>query len=77
MRIGIPGAQNLGEITISVYDIMGQRIKTLFSGILDPGIHSINWDGKDYSGKSVSGGTYYCYLKSKTQHQIRKMILLK
>jgi len=77
IRIGIPAEEDIGEITINIYDIMGQKVKTLFQGNLDPGMHTVKWNGRDASGKQVSGGTYFYYLKSNKFHQIKKMILLK
>jgi len=77
IRIGIPAEEDIGEITINVYDIMGQKVRILFQGNLEPGMHTIKWNGKDESGKQVSGGTYFYYLKSNSFHQIKKMILLK
>jgi FlgD Ig-like domain len=77
IKIGIPNDQDIGEITVNVFNIMGQKVRILFQGNLEPGIHTIKWDGKDSSGKQVSGGTYFYYLKSNKFHQIKKMILMK
>jgi len=77
IRIGIPDEQDIGEITINIYDIMGQKVRTLFQGNLEPGMHTVKWNGLDASGKQVSGGTYFYYLKSNKFHQIKKMILMK
>ena len=77
IRVGIPDEKDIGEISIKVYDIMGQKVKTLYQGHLEPGMHTIKWDGSDASGKRVSGGTYFYYLKSNKFHQIKKMVFLK
>lgn len=77
IRIGIPDEQDIGEITVNVFNIMGQKVRILFQGNLDPGIHTFNWDGSDEHGKLVSGGTYFYYLKSNKFHQIKKMIFMK
>jgi hypothetical protein len=77
IRIGIPDIDNIGEIVIDVFDIVGEKVKTLFKGYLEPGIHTIRWDGSDQAGKIVSGGTYFYYLKSNKYHQVKKMIFMK
>lgn len=77
IRVGIPDVQDIGEISIDVYDIMGKRVITLYKGNLDPGIHTFKWDGSDRQGKQVSGGTYFYYLKSNKFHQIKKMVFMK
>jgi hypothetical protein len=77
IKVGIPDEQDIGEITITIYDIVGKKVKTLFKGNLDPGIHTITWNGSDASGKQVSCGTYFYYLKSNKFHQIKKMLFIK
>jgi len=76
-NISIPNVQDIGELTINIYDIIGKKVKTLFEGKLFPGVHLLKWDGKDDSGKFVSGGTYFYYLKCDKYYEIKKMIMLK
>ena len=77
IRIAIPNVDDLGEIVVDVFDIVGEKVKTLFKGYLEPGIHTIRWDGSDQAGRIVSGGTYFYYLKSNKYHQVKKMIFMK
>ncbi len=77
IQVGIPDEKNNGEIIINIYDVIGKKIKTLFHGNLEPGIHTVKWDGSDAAGNQVSGGTYFYYLKSNKFHQIKKMIFMK
>ena len=65
------------KISLSIYNIRGQLVKTLINSYLDRGKHQISWNGKNESGQSVSSGIYYCRLKSGNQETVRKMILIK
>lgn len=47
-----------GNISIVVYTLMGQRIRTLVDGLMSVGEHAVQWDGKDGQGKEVAGGVY-------------------
>ncbi|MFC1509298.1 two-component regulator propeller domain-containing protein [Candidatus Omnitrophota bacterium] len=47
---------------LSVYNLLGQKIKKLGANPISPGTHRILWDGKDNSGKAVSSGIYFIHL---------------
>jgi len=55
IRVSIPGNE---PVSLVVYDIEGRKIRALATGILEPGVHKIAWDGRDYAGKPVASGTY-------------------
>ena len=67
-----------GMIDVSIYNIKGQKVKTLINENMLQGNHQIEWHGKDESGNSVSSGVYFYHLnvdgKSKS---IKKCLLLK
>lgn len=72
--------------TLSIYNILGQKIRTLTSGVFSAGRHTLLWDGKDQSGTAVSAGVYMYRLEAvplnkTSQHAVfvanRKMILIK
>ena len=68
---------NAGKMTINIYDLAGRKVTTLFSGNIDPGLHSIEWNGKDISGSQVSSGIYFFGLVLDGKSQLKKMLLLK
>jgi hypothetical protein len=47
-----------GHVQIDVYSILGRRVRSLESGHLDAGVHSVIWDGRDGSGMDVPNGIY-------------------
>lgn len=67
-----------GKVSIEIYNIRGQRIKTLINNDMPAGYHSVVWDGKDENGKPVSSEIYLYKLKVGDKYtKIKKMILLK
>jgi flagellar hook assembly protein FlgD len=64
-------------IELQIYNSLGQRIKNIYQGSLQEGIHSYLWDGKNNQGKTVSSGIYFYVLKGQNFILSNKMILLK
>ncbi len=65
------------KIDLSIYNIKGQKVTTLYKGLQKQGYNSRTWDGKDQRGNSVTSGIYFYRLKTETKTISRKMILLK
>jgi len=65
------------KIELNIYNIKGQKVKRLVSDQFSAGQHSVIWDGRDSSGKSVSSGIYFYKLKAANFEKTRKMILMK
>ena len=70
--------QNDSKVELSIYNSKGQKIKTLAKNEFSKGFHSIDWNGDDDSGKSVSSGIYYYKfnVNGKTE-ALKKCLLLK
>ena len=70
--------QNNSEIELSIYNIKGQKIKTLTQNEYAKGSHSIIWSGDEESGNPVNSGIYYYKLKvnGKTE-AVNKCLMLK
>ena len=66
-----------GEVELSVYNLMGQRVTVLFSGFAQAGSHVLAWDGRDDSGNSVASGVYAYRLMQGDQTEVRRLMLLK
>ncbi|MDG2367457.1 MAG: T9SS type A sorting domain-containing protein, partial [Candidatus Marinimicrobia bacterium] len=66
-----------GKVDLSIYNLLGVKIKTLYSGQKPTGVYTFKWDGKNESSQLVSGGVYIYKLQSAKGMQMRKMILLK
>ncbi len=68
---------NKGNVELSVYNIRGQKVKTLVNEAYSAGTHKVVWNGKDDQDKSVSSGIYFYRLESDGKKLTRKMLLLK
>jgi hypothetical protein len=66
-----------GYVTLEVYNLKGQLVKTLINEIKETGEHITSWDGNDNSNKPVSSGVYLYKMKSTNYSFTRKMILMK
>ena len=65
------------KVSLEIFDILGRKVKTLFSGYASAGEHKFLWNGYDDAGYQVSTGTYIYRLKAGDNFKIRKMILLR
>jgi hypothetical protein len=71
------GMRNTEWGTIEIFNIKGQKVKTLFDGYLEAGEHSFVWNGDDENGRSVGSGIYFCRMTTKDYSKVQKMILMK
>ncbi len=65
------------EINLSVYNIMGQKVRTLVEGRQPAGVHKVIWDGKNEKGETVASGVYLYSIRAGTYIETKKMTLLK
>ena len=66
-----------GEVTIEIYNVMGQRIRTLVRGSFDAGNHKVTWNGLDEAGVYVGSGIYLYRMTSGKYTSTKKMLMLK
>lgn len=65
------------QCRIDVYNLKGQKVKTLANSNLSEGKHSVMWNGLDDSGKQVSSGVYFYKLVTPDKSITKKMIMMK
>lgn len=63
--------------TLKIYNVMGQEVRTLFSGALSAGTHEVVWDGHNGAGRSLASGIYVYRLRTTHGTTARKMLLIK
>ncbi len=66
-----------GQVTIEVYNIIGQRVRTLVSEDKSAGVYSVSWTGADESGREVASGIYLYRLNAPGFSAIKNMVLMK
>jgi len=69
----VPG----GQVTMMVYNVLGQKIKTLVDKVLSPSFYQVVWDGTNDGGDMVTTGIYLCRLKTEAGVKTIKMLLQK
>lgn len=62
------------SVSLGVYDISGRRVRALFEGEAQTGIHTVEWDGKNDSGSPVSSGFYFCRLQNGSTVSTLKLV---
>ncbi|MCI0514634.1 alpha-glucosidase C-terminal domain-containing protein, partial [candidate division KSB1 bacterium] len=76
LRYHIGGVQRI-EIRLDIYNVLGQRIRTLVRQPVLPGHYQVHWDGQNDHGEKVSSGVYLCQLHAENFTQVIKMVILK
>jgi len=66
-------------VQIEVFNIRGQRVRTLLDGSLEfgAGRHSVEWNGTDDGGRTVSSGVYFYRMSAGEYVSVRRMLLMK
>lgn len=64
-------------VTIAIYNMLGEEIKTLLSTVKPAGSHSVQWDGKDHQGRQVPSGAYFYQMETEGYREAKRMILLR
>lgn len=65
------------KVTIKIYNILGQLVKTLVDEVQGSGVHQIAWEGKNSSGQKVSSGIYFYRIQTENFVEIKKMVFIK
>jgi len=63
--------------TLTVYNVLGQRVRTLTDQPYSPGEYEVVWNGRNDEGHEVASGTYLYRLESDDRLATRKMVLIK
>jgi hypothetical protein len=77
-RLGEPGF-----VTLKIYNLLGQEIRTLVNRNEKAGLHTVSWDGRDHLGRDVASGIYIYRIQvvpaegGRAFSQVRKMTLLR
>lgn len=64
-------------ITLEVFNVLGQKIKTLFDGLAEAGTNVVSWDATNKEGHRVASGVYFYKLTSTDSEKVKKMILVR
>jgi hypothetical protein len=76
ITFSVPGPAS-GRTTLRIFNVLGQKVRTLVDGTLEPGAHTAAWDGRDDAGRPASSGIYFYTLRYGRHSRSRKMVLLR
>ena len=65
------------RVSISVIDVSGRRIASLVDDSLEPGLHSVRWDGRDSTGRGAASGVYFVHMAAGELAFSRRVLLVK
>lgn len=68
---------NTAGVSVRVYNMLGQVVKTLVNGTLPAGVHRLSWDATDEGGATVSSGMYIYRLESEAFQATKTLVLMK
>ena len=65
------------SVELAVYDLLGQKLAVLVRGARGPGFHSVEWNGRDGSGRPLASGSYLYRLQAGPHRAVGKLMLLR
>ena len=66
------------DIRLAIYNLIGEEVRVIYSGILPDGTYTFEWDGRNENRHMMTSGIYICRLRTKAGIDLsNKMILLK
>lgn len=65
-----------GNTRIDIFNVKGQKVKTILNEIIDRGHHVYQWDGTD-ENTNISSGVYFCRIKTENAEMTKKLVLIK
>ena len=71
------GVPNASEVTVTIYNLLGQEVRKLYSGYMEPGYKFVQWDGKDSFGSPGPSGMYVVLMQAQDFIDTKKIILMK
>lgn len=65
------------HVNLTIYNVLGQQVKTLVDQELPAGVQTVEWDGTDNTGRTVASGVYFYRLNAADFQATKKMLMLK
>jgi hypothetical protein len=65
------------RVNLSIYNVLGQRVRTLLDTYQEAGTHSLTWDGRSDDGMQLPSGIYFYRMQAGTFQETKKMALMK
>ena len=69
--------ETAGHVVLEIFNVKGEKIRTLVDGNFQVASHSVIWNGKDDLGRTAASGIYFYKMRSGSFTSTKKMILMK
>jgi len=66
-----------GNVTLRIFDAAGRHVRTLQDGSMNAGLHQVEWNGTDNTGRGMATGVYFARLEAGEYRVTQKMVLIK
>ncbi|MEK7329823.1 MAG: FlgD immunoglobulin-like domain containing protein, partial [Candidatus Eisenbacteria bacterium] len=66
-----------GPVSLRIYGLRGERVRTLVDGDRPAGPNTVTWDGRDDHGRAVGAGAYFYRLEGFGQSRVRRLVWLR
>lgn len=73
IRFQLPEASH---VTLSIFNLLGQKVRTLTDKEMATGFHTIKWDGRNNFGNAVASGVYLYVIQASKFFDVKKMVLM-
>ena len=67
----------IANVRIDMYNILGQKVRTLVNGTHQPGVYHVRWNGTNDFGNPLSSGMYFYRISSEQFISVKKLVLMK
>jgi hypothetical protein len=65
------------RVSMRVFNVAGQLVRTLVDGEMEAGPHWVSWDGRDRAGRQVASGVYFYKMEAGPYKATNKMLLVR
>ena len=69
--------ENAGQVTLEIFNVKGEKVRTLVNEHFEATSHSVVWNGKDDLGKTSASGVYFYKMRTGSFTSTKKMVLMK
>ncbi len=79
IRFSVPAT---AQVTVAIYNMLGQKVRTLTAGRIEAGYHQLVWDGRNDGGKPAASGVYFLQMRASAKNanaefvRTRKLVLM-
>jgi hypothetical protein len=65
------------NVNVTVYNVKGEKVKTLVNSALNSGTHTVVWDGEDDNQNAVASGVYFYKVRTENSTAVKKIMMIK